>query len=114
MQAALRIGLPAESTVQYAEFDAGFPDGCGVLQIRFPRSELRTFLDNSPFRNKEMSSSKRSISDYDAPSDSRCWFPDKVVRFHSAEVSNSREVHRILIDLDDSDVCTVYLMWFEL
>ena len=112
LEAALNVTLPEEAIVFYSEFDHGFPDGYGHLGVKLPRSSLQAFLDNSPFSNEKLSTTKRRIHDYDVDSDR--WTPDSVQNFRSGKVARPGEVFRVLIGLDDVDTAVIYLVWFEL
>ena len=77
--------------------------------VEFPRSELSCLIE-SPSIAGLVSSDSRLVHDYSVKGEEK-WRPDEAVSFLSAETpSSGTSQTRLLIDLDEGELVTVYLI----
>jgi hypothetical protein len=109
-----RVLFPEDTEIIAFKDVAGFmaPDVSYRLAVRFPRSQLDSFILPS---DEPMSTEYRSLHDFHGPKGHADWWhPDSARSFKSQsyefEYGSSTA---ILIDLDDPETVTAYLLYSE-
>ena len=82
------------------------------VKIDIDREHLEDFLNQTPFKGKELSSSKNYTG---LTGSYRWWTAHKAKNFLSGEYFDIEqgEAYKILIDLDDDKKVVIYIKWFE-
>jgi hypothetical protein len=78
------------------------------LQVRLPASDLRAFLESSPFQGKMLTNEKYWLTVFE----SFLVAPPVYYRGGRQSLPNGKFLN-ILVDESDSSNLVVYLMWFE-